>query len=1161
MKKFLYLFSAFVIVIALVVSASAAVYDLSTVTEVYRNTFDNISSLNEFTEFGGDWNVFNGKLYLSSYINNHAFIVYTGDEELTSLSNYVLDVDMYNVCTQGGVIVRSDLSCITNDSNGFAGYFAFISFTGKNGAIGYADRAGNWCGNLVVSDDITEQGMNLHLRVVVVEDMISYFITNLETNELLWEHHETNSEYSSGSFGFRMYTGMYNGASNLNLTSFDNLVISKFYNSPLTEGYYTYTVASGKATITDYSGKESVITVPSTLGGFPVTAIGDEAFKGCSATKITLPSGILSLGNSAFNQCEYLNEIVLPDSITTFGDYVFAGCLYLKGIDLPKNLTKIGVSTFNDCNEITKVIFPSGITEIPRGTFFAQRMILEKLYIPKSVKSIGENAFWYRLASAGVSLHKVYYEGTAEDFLKITFSEGNTQLINHDIVFGASAYLFETNGGEALDTVFANGTLNEFPTPVKDGYIFEGWYDSPEFATLITPDSPYNKGGYTVLYAKWKQDFNGLEFEAEDGKITVVAYEGTAAELTIPSEIDGLPVTAIGDNAFYTSTIEKITLPNSITHIGKNAFGLCESLSEIVFSEGLVSIANSAFQNCPALTSITLPSSVKTIGDAVFYNCDTLETFRFPDRIESIGTQLFWGCETLTDVYLPCSMPIIPYGMFYGCVSLRHNELIIPNVTEIGDAAFFNCKSLELLIVPHTVKVIGDKAFACCYNLADISVWSHDVLYGGDVLLETDLAVVYCLRGSTTATYASEAGHTVIFFTCSEHNEGVETESVTVITPPTSDTAGLKIVYCADCYLELSREVIPATEFLYTVENNEATVTKYTGSSADVTVPEMLGGYPVVAIGEEAFYSNTALKRITIPNGVRSIGAKAFDSCSALYYIDMPETLLTIGDDAFADAFADTFCSIKIPDSVTSIGDRVFADCSRLQGVEMPKNLVSMGVGTFRGCNALKQMILPEGLTSIPANTFFSSRMYLNLLYIPSSVKSIGVNAFWAGDCLGVGLGKVYYGGDAADFLGITFADGNTTLLNHKIIFNTSICSFETNGGNSINPIFVSGTLSSLPIPTKEGSAFGGWYKAKEFLGSPITAPFEMTESLSLYARWKTTPEEKMDFSDDGRLDISDVLLGLKASLNDTVTNGHDISGDGVFSLIDILRILRVVVK
>lgn len=228
MKKYSLLLFALIIASCLALLTAAEEWNLSEITEVYRNTFDNADSLKAFSEYGGDWTVIDGRLHLHGGTNNHAFILFTGDEALTSMTDYVLDVDMYDTRTQAGVIVRSDLDYVTAQSNGFAGYFAFVSFDGKKGAIGSANKVGGWAGNLEVSEEITTPDADLHLRVIVRGNALRYIVSDLKSGKELWSHTETNSMWAEGTFGFRMSNMLYDGLSNLHTTSFDNLVISAF---------------------------------------------------------------------------------------------------------------------------------------------------------------------------------------------------------------------------------------------------------------------------------------------------------------------------------------------------------------------------------------------------------------------------------------------------------------------------------------------------------------------------------------------------------------------------------------------------------------------------------------------------------------------------------------------------------------------------------------------------------------------------------------------------------------------------------------------------------------------------------------------------------------------------------------------------------------------
>ena len=118
--------------------------------------------------------------------------------------------------------------------------------------------------------------------------------------------------------------------------------------SAASEGYYTYTVTDGEATITDVDTSiEGNISVPSTLGGYSVTTIGDKAFCFCdSLTSITIPDSVTTIGGEAFACCYSLTSVTIPDSVTTIGDYAFAGCTSLTSVTIPDSVTNIGDIAF-----------------------------------------------------------------------------------------------------------------------------------------------------------------------------------------------------------------------------------------------------------------------------------------------------------------------------------------------------------------------------------------------------------------------------------------------------------------------------------------------------------------------------------------------------------------------------------------------------------------------------------------------------------------------------------------------------------------------------------------------------------------------------------------------------------------------------------------------
>jgi hypothetical protein len=165
-----------------------------------------------------------------------------------------------------------------------------------------------------------------------------------------------------------------------------------------------------------------------------------------------------------------------------------------------------------------------------------------------------------------------------------------------------------------------------------------------------------------------------------------------------------------------------------------------------------------------------------------------------------------------------------------------------------------------------------------------------------------------------------------------------------------------------------------------------ATITAYTGSNMIVTIPDTLGGYPVIAIGDSAFAYNSIMTHVTIPNSATSIGDAAFYQCISLTSVTLPPNLESIGDSAF------TICpylySIIIPDSVTYVGYYAFSSCASLTSITLPKNIDSISGGMFYGCISLESIIIPDGVTEIGERAFEFCNS-LETITLPRNVRII----------------------------------------------------------------------------------------------------------------------------------------------------------------------------
>ena len=146
-----------------------------------------------------------------------------------------------------------------------------------------------------------------------------------------------------------------------------------------------------------------------------------------------------------------------------------------------------------------------------------------------------------------------------------------------------------------------------------------------------------------------------FKFTPDNTAVIVTRYNGTAADVTIPSRYKGKPVTMIDHAAFHDSAVTSVTIPDSVTSIPDDAFAFCSQLTNISIPNSVTFIGFSAFNSCTSLKSITLPSSLSTIQSSAFYNCGNLETIRIPVSVTFIGNYAFAGCPSSMTVTYPGS--------------------------------------------------------------------------------------------------------------------------------------------------------------------------------------------------------------------------------------------------------------------------------------------------------------------------------------------------------------------------------------------------------------------------------------------------------------------------------------------------------------------------
>lgn len=595
----------------------------------------------------------------------------------------------------------------------------------------------------------------------------------------------------------------------------------------------------------------------------------------------------------------------------------------------------------------------------------------------------------------------------------------------------------------------------------------------------------------------------------------------------------------------YVGSDSQVSLPNTISKIGKDAFSNNSNLTKVTIPDSVKEIDYAAFENCVNLQKVSMPSSVRTIGSSAFSGCESLSSINFEDKVNSIGSGIFAGCTSLSDVsissdnlyftcidgviyskdgsilymYLPgrCKstfdMPLsvneIGEYSFWGSDKLT--SVVVSNgVASIPEYAFSNCKALNNVKLPQSVTSIERFAFSDCDNLqfVDIpdSVGSIDpksfvksdgtivrfVSGSGNVIKEVTPKEAIASTGGDVSKMEDETDKNTVDNTTDSSIDSNEADTSNEINSDNQQIANKDSGYNASYSgnpkwknnienrdfsenkkkNELGSGVIVGGNVMLMMnpdmpvigfdideaetedsveesglESSRSTTTvndvhniingkyvAYNGNDADITLPA-----EVNSIGSRAFYENSiignvnlpenvdnigqfafarsSLSSVNIPDGVKKIDYAAFYHCVNLSDVSIPQSVETIELGAFegtkwlydymntADnnnylvvgdgillAYKGEGGNVSIPDTVKKIGPACFKGNSTITKIDIPAGCKVIGEDAFNSCINLKEVTLHEGLQSIEDRAFANTQ--IDYITIPDSVEDIGLAAF-----------------------------------------------------------------------------------------------------------------------------------------------------------------------
>ncbi|MDO4272176.1 MAG: leucine-rich repeat domain-containing protein [Eubacteriales bacterium] len=704
-----------------------------------------------------------------------------------------------------------------------------------------------------------------------------------------------------------------------------------------------------------------------------VKEMGDRVFYGGSVRWLHFPAGMSVFPAGLFVNCSRLETLEIPEGVTELASGALKECPALKDLYLPASMTKIGEDLFAEDAKVT-IYGPEGSyaqtyarehnlafsteketetvpdqkTVLKDGVYYTYQkssdsyvaadytgVILEEITIPemingKPVSGIGEKAFshCYRLR-------------------RVTLPPTITSI--DDRGFSQCLSLEEINLPDGLenigDSAFAECKLKDvfIPDNVKNfgTSIFWGCRNLrevrlPESMTSIPDDMFY--------------------FASIDTPITLpsgIKSIGSYAFGESSCVISSLPssLVSIGESAFVHSSIKSIIIPDSVTKIGKGVFENCYYLQSVNWGKGLKTIPELTFKSCISLEEMRLPNTVTEIGKRAYY-LSNIRRLSIPDSVKKIDKTAFTDCDYLRlfvkkgsygETYAKNNK--LPYdngditnavaeqdgiryeyrseSKTYALLKADKNiegDIVIPRtinekkVTDIEDDSFLQCEKVRSVVLPDTVKTIGEKAFQMCTNLEQINFPSSLTSIGYDAFSSCRLKSVFI----PDSVKSIEGG---AFSSCKQLEQVRFPKNLTEIEDRTF----------ANCK-----------------------------SLTQIKFPDKLK-----KIGRGAF-SDCGIAYAEFPDTLTYIDDEAFWQCSFLETIKLPKNLTNVGSLAFYSC--ELLKEAVIPASLKQLGN-AFYNCRGLEKIEIQTGVEKITRAAFYGCHNLKEIHIPESVYYIdPSN-------------------------------------------------------------------------------------------------------------------------------------------------------------------------------------------------
>lgn len=461
-------------------------------------------------------------------------------------------------------------------------------------------------------------------------------------------------------------------------------------------------------------------------------------------------------------------------------------------------------------------------------------------------------------------------------------------------------------------------------------------------------------------YAEEEADvvwYHDLQFDKSTGTIIGNQINRSIDLLEIPSEIEGVAVTKIGRRAFrQIRYVRNVIIPNTVTDIGDEAF-FWSDIETVSLPDSVVHIGEYVFENNENLRTVRLPSNLTSIPRGMFCGCENLMKIDIPDSVTEIGDDAFAFCP-LRISHFPDNLVHIGAYAFLSCDEIEYDTFFPASLKTIGEFAFDGCW-ISNLVIPAGVTDIGEGAFACHTRFIEVEEGNAMYAAEDDVLFNKDKTVLLA-----SASWLERTTYEIPSKVTRIGSGAFAQNYLTEITIPDHVTEMGSSVFRSCKQLESA---------VFQTSLTEINDSMFLGcwNLRRVELPVNL-----TQIGEAAFSGCTGLREFTIPETVSVIGDRAFSEIS-LKEITIPAGVTAIGERAFE----------------YSALQRVRFNAVNCEFMGIPNQWGEVEYPVFRRCFALTEIIVGENVKKIPDFSFWECSA-LERVVIPASVNEIGNYAF-----------------------------------------------------------------------------------------------------------------------------------------------------------------------